>query len=93
MFVYEESEDKQEELPEPKQEPKTEIPTRRRYLSEDQVKPQEKEEFPIVSINGQKSKWRIQREQDEERVKQQLKEKGTYHTSNPPKYTTKELKK
>lgn len=93
IFIYEEKEDeKPKETPKPP-EVKDEPLATKRYLSQEPEKPKEKQMFPVVSLNGQKSKWRINKEKEEKRIRDELKEKNTYHTSNPPKYTAKELKK
>ena len=49
--------------------------------------------FPAISMNGMKSKWRIEREKEEERIKQNIKDRNKYYTNKPKKCTEKERKK
>jgi hypothetical protein len=40
-----------------------------------------KQLFPSISLNGLKSKWRIAKELEETRLKQEIKDRNTYHTT------------
>ncbi|CAI2364216.1 unnamed protein product [Moneuplotes crassus] len=60
--------------------------------NEEEVIKFKKPMFPSISLNGQKSKWRLDQEKKEAKIQKNLRDRARYDT-NKPKYPSKKVEK